>query len=204
MMRSVKMRMSTVGMMDFISWQYELCCCPAPVLLIVVTRRHQSAVSGPMTQCSDRTTPHADIDTYYSVSVLLNTLTWKVTALSSRMVPLLLALKGPLCPENIDPWTRSGSALAPTHWALICIYIYICYFSTQPWQWRWPQLGHFILIARFWWQRSPGPGSGGHDNNYTFLTRKCRNCFQYLHSQQNFVKLILLTSKLIWIPLLDF
>ena len=87
-----------------------------------------------MTQCSDRTTPHADIDTYYSVLVLLNTLTWKVTALSSRMVPLLLALKGPLCPENIDPWIQAGSALAPTHWALICIYIYICYFSTQPWQ----------------------------------------------------------------------
>ena len=29
-------------------------------------------------------------------------LTWKLIPLSSRIVPRLLALKGPLCPENID------------------------------------------------------------------------------------------------------
>ena len=33
---------------------------------------------------------------------IIDLISWKVTPLSSRMVPLLLALKGPLCPENID------------------------------------------------------------------------------------------------------
>ena len=33
---------------------------------------------------------------------MIDLISWKLTPLSSRMVPLLLALKGPLCPENID------------------------------------------------------------------------------------------------------
>ena len=33
---------------------------------------------------------------------IIDLISWKLTPLSSRMVPLLLALKGPLCPENID------------------------------------------------------------------------------------------------------
>ena len=33
---------------------------------------------------------------------MIDLISWKLTPLSSRMVPLLRALKGPLCPENID------------------------------------------------------------------------------------------------------
>ena len=43
---------------------------------------------------------------------IIDLISWKVTPLSSRMVPLLLALKGPLCPENID-WKGKF------HWELV-------------------------------------------------------------------------------------
>ena len=101
---------------------------------------------------SDHTTQHADIKTYYSVSALLTTDLEGDCPLLEDGSPAPgaegAALSGEYRPLDTVR-IRTGS----THWAYLYLYLYLLFFPPAvAASSRWPQLGHFILIARFWSQ----------------------------------------------------